>query len=99
MSVLKHLLFSLLPSPKKLNDRVGCDDLVYRLGYGLFWIKLRITLAVWHHRELTKCDPGYTDREAELDLLKARSEANERGMSASDPRYPNLYSTSRRRGE
>lgn len=96
MSVFKHLVFSLLPNPQKLNDYVGCDDLVYRLGYGLFWIKLRITLAVWHHQELIRCDPGYADREAEFNLARARMEAHEKGISASDPRYPTLYSIMRK---
>lgn len=85
MSVLKHIIFSLLPDPKKLNAAVGCDDLVYRLGYGLFFIKLRIALALWHRRELVRCDSQYEDREAELALVKARAKAHEEGISSSDP--------------
>ena len=99
MSFLKHVLFSILPDPRKLNAWVGEDDLVYRLGYGLFWIKLRLSLAMWHRRELVRCDPGYIDREAEIDLVKARMRAQAEGMSASDPRYPDLHSISRRKGE
>ena len=95
MSVLKHMLFSVLPRPQTLNALVG-DELVYRLGYGLFWIKLRIALAVWHHHELLRCDPEYARREAELNLLEARREAHNRGMSASDPHYPSFYSATRK---
>lgn len=89
---MKYLLFSVLPDPRKLNERVGCDDLVYRLGYGLFWIKLRIALAIWHRNELAKCDPGYEDRELDLLLVKERMKAQEKGISASDPQYPSLDS-------
>lgn len=107
MSMLKHLLFSILPSPQKLNERVGQRDLIYRLGYGLFCLKIRIALAKWHHRallqsdprtalakwhrkELLRCDPEFAVREAELDLIKARIDAQSKGISAPDPRYPSL---------
>lgn len=56
MFILKHFLFRVLPSPQKLNDLVGERDLVYRLGYGLFWFKIRSGLARWHHTEMLKRD-------------------------------------------
>ena len=90
MSVLKHMLCLMLPHPKKLNDRVGEDDLVYRLGYGLFWFNVRAELAKWHRRELLRCDPEFERREEVYNLVHARREAQERGISALDPRYPRL---------
>lgn len=58
----------------------------------------RIALAVWHRKELVKCDPGYEERELIPALLKARHEAQEKGISASDPRYPDLESVKKEKG-
>ncbi len=76
MSMLKHLLFKVLPSPQKLDAIVGGRDLIYRRGYGQFCYKLQKALAKWHHREMLK-----------RDAQTARAQWHRRELLRRDPEF------------
>ncbi len=88
MLFLSRLLLRVLPEPTVTRIPGGSGfDAVYRTAY----FKAQDEVIAWHRAELERLDYRFRTKMGQDRLMTARKEANARGISPTDPRYPDVF--------
>lgn len=101
MFILDFLLRIL---PERLPSWLGAGPITYWItsAYRASYVRLSVSVSGWHYRRLTLLDSSFRIREeireATIEIVRKREEAQRRGIGPLDPAYPRITNVHKIRG-